>query len=187
MSITMSLEKEINLIRDIGRTKRVKRSGWVREGITEAESVADHSYRVAVMAMVFGARLGVNTDKLVKMALLHDLAEGITGDLVTERGVNIDSRSSDEKEKLEAVTLNEIFANVPNEGFIEIYKEIAGADTAEAKILKQLERLEMAVQALEYEEQYGKDLSEFFENASQYISQSYLKEMLDVVKNLRPK
>lgn len=43
------MKKEVNLIKNLGKIKRIKRSGWVREGINNPESVADHSYRVAAM------------------------------------------------------------------------------------------------------------------------------------------
>lgn len=183
----MNLKKEINLIKDIGKAKRTKRNGWLREGIIEAESVADHSYRVAVMALIFGNKLNVDTDKLVALSLLHDLAEGIMGDLVIERGLDINDQRRKVKEKLEFKIFKKMFNGVSRKDITTMFGEIINYATSEAKILKQLERLEMAVQALEYEEQYGKDLSEFFENADYHISHPYLKELFITVKNLRPK
>lgn len=179
------MKKEVNLIKDIGRIKKVKRAGWVREGINEAESVADHSFRVAVMAMVFGEQLGVNTNKLIRMALVHDIAEGFTGDKIVERGTNIDNQSREQKDREEIETLRKIFADIPDAD--ELINLQADQNSMEARILKQLERLEMAIQALEYEEAYGKDLSEFFENAAHHINHPYLREILDSVLSLRPK
>lgn len=180
------MKKEINLIKNIGRIKKVKRSGWVREGITNAESVADHSYRVAMMAMVFGEYLDLDTDKLIKMILLHDLGEGIIGDKVVERGIKVDIKSRNKKDKKELETVKHIFQNIKNgNAYTQLHKESSEMRTREAKILKQLERLEMAVQALEYEKEYGKDLSEFFENASMHITNKYLKGILERVISLR--
>lgn len=176
-------KKEVDFIKDIGKVKKVKRAGWVREGITNPESVADHSFRVAVMAMVFGDQFGIDTDKLIKMALIHDIAEGIRGDKVVERGNQINNQARDEKNRGEVETLRQIFADIPDaEKLIQLQ---ADEKSKEAKILKQLERLEMAVQALEYEEEFGADLTEFFENASLRITHPYLKDILDTVKNLR--
>lgn len=182
------MKKEVDLIKNIGRIKRVKRAGWVREGVSEVESVADHSYRVAIMAMIFGERLGVDTDKLIKMILLHDLGEGIIGDQVVERGTKVDSKARDQKDQAELETVKEIFKDLPeSKDYTDLHKEASAMETKEAKMLKQLERLEMAVQALEYEEEYGKDLSEFFENAAMHVSEPYLKEILKKVISLRPK
>lgn len=181
------MKKGIQLIRDIGRIKRVKRSGWVREGIAEVESVADHSYRVAVMAMVFGKFLDVDTDKLIKMILLHDLGEGAVGDKVVERGTKVDIKSREGKDREEIEAVKRIFSRLENGNeFTKLQEESSAMQTREAKILKQIERLEMAIQALEYEEEYKKDLTEFFENAKMHISNLYLKKLLETVISLRP-
>ncbi len=175
----------IYLIKNIGKVKKVKRAGWVREGINDAESVADHSFRVAVMTMVFGKKLGVNTDKLIKMALIHDIAEGVSGDRSFDRGSQIDHQAKQQNNKKEIETLRKIFAGIAD--LEEAIVLLSDRRSKEAKILKQLDRLEMAMQALEYEEEYGKDLTEFFDNASHYITHPYLVDLLDRVKSLRPK
>lgn len=175
----------VKFIKDIGKVKKVKRAGWIREGITNPESVADHSFRVAVMAIVFGDQFAVDTDKLIKMALIHDIAEGTRGDKVIERGSQVDNLARDEKNKEEVETLRQIFTDIS--GAEKLIQYQADENSKEAKILKQLERLEMAVQALEYEEEFGKDLTEFFENASLHITHPYLKDILDTVKSLRPR
>lgn len=180
-----NMRDDLKLIKDIGKVKKVRRAGWVREGIRDAESVADHSFRVAVMALVFGQQLGVDTNKLIKMALVHDIAEGIKGDKIVERGIQIDGQAQEQKSREEIETLRQIFADITIvEELINLQSD---KNSNEGKVLRQLERLEMAVQALEYEEEYGKDLSEFFENASHHIFHPYLKEILETVKNLRPK
>lgn len=181
------MKREVDLIKDIGRIKKVKRSGWVREGIIDAESVADHSYRVAMMAMIFGKRLNVDVDKLVRMILLHDLGEGVIGDKVVERGTKVDAEARDKKDAEEVETIRQVFKDIPNsDTYIKLHKESSAMETREAKILKELERLEMAVQALEYEEEFGNDLSEFFVNAEMHINDKCLKEILETVISLRP-
>ena len=182
------MKNHIDLIKKIGKIKRIRRSGWVRENIPDPESVADHSYRVAVMAMIFGKHLNTDVDKLIKMILLHDLGEGTIGDKVVERGVRVDSKSREKKDKEEVETIRQMFSSIENgNSFAQLQEESSRMQTREAKILKQLERLEMAVQALEYEEEYGKDLTEFFDNASMHINEEYLIKLLEIVKSLRPK
>jgi putative hydrolase of HD superfamily len=66
--------------------KKVRRSGWMfKAGISSAESVADHSFSLSVMAMVFSDLKGLNTERAVKMAIIHDLAESITGDIIPHK------------------------------------------------------------------------------------------------------
>src|SRR5512140_3852220 len=65
--------------------KSVPRSGWVMHGVPEAESVADHTFGVAFVALALAQALGTDTPldrgKLLSTALLHDLAESLTGDI----------------------------------------------------------------------------------------------------------
>lgn len=181
------MKKYVDLIKDIGKIKKVERSGWVREGIKNPESVADHSYRGAVMAMVFGPHLNVDTNKLIKMVLLHDLGEGAIGDKVVERGKDVDHKSRDEKDKAEILAVRKIFSAINEDEFPQLQAEALKMESREAIILKQLERLEMAVQALEYEEESNTDLSEFFNNADMHITDPFLKNILKEVISLRPK
>ncbi len=53
-----------------------KRTGWVRRGVEGAESIADHMYRMAVMAMLF-AGTDIDYQRCVMMAIVHDMAEGM--------------------------------------------------------------------------------------------------------------
>ena len=63
-----------------GRLKAERRRGWVKKlGLNNPESVADHSYRTALMAMVISDSRGLDTVKAVRLALLHDLPEAIVG------------------------------------------------------------------------------------------------------------
>src|SRR5688572_1987599 len=63
-----------------GKLKRVRRKGWVDRGVPDAESVADHSYRLALLAWAVARQRGLDADRALKMALFHDLAEAEVGD-----------------------------------------------------------------------------------------------------------
>ncbi|MGE4650712.1 MAG: HD domain-containing protein, partial [Myxococcota bacterium] len=63
--------------------KNVPRQGWKEKlEIINPESVAEHSYSTATISMVLSDLKGLNTEKIIKMALLHDLAESIIGDII---------------------------------------------------------------------------------------------------------
>lgn len=79
------IEGLIDFLSIVGRLKRLPRTGWVEAGIKEPESVADHSFRTAVLAMIPADLEGLDSDKVMRMALLHDLAEVETGDLTPDQ------------------------------------------------------------------------------------------------------
>ena len=65
--------------------KNVPRQGWKEKlEIINPESVAEHSYSTAVISMILSDLEGLNTEKIIKMALLHDLAESIIGDIIPD-------------------------------------------------------------------------------------------------------
>ena len=63
--------------------KKISRQGWINKlNIDKSESVADHSFMMTVMSMVISDLTNQNSEKIMKMALLHDLAESKIGDFV---------------------------------------------------------------------------------------------------------
>jgi len=179
----------LDFLKTVGKSKRILRSGWVREKIKDPESIAEHSFRVGLLAMILADKLDKNLDKekLIKMALLHDLGELSTGDVVTERWDVIDVKKRDEKEKEERKGIEKVFAKIGQEKeYLAIYDEMVGRTTPEAKVFWQLDKLEMALQALEYEEEQGKNLEEFFVNVGLYYTQNHLiREIFDKILRAR--
>lgn len=129
-----------------GKLKRIERTGWVRSGIQNPESVADHSFRTTLMALVLGDRVGINTNKAIRMALVHDLAESLMGDLTPS-----DPVSPEQKYKSEQNALNEICADIDNgQEILDLWEEFEEGKTKAAKFVRGLDKLEMMFQAHEY-------------------------------------
>lgn len=179
----------LDFFKIVGKSKRLLRSGWVREKVKDPESVAEHSFRVGVLAMVLSDKFGytLNKEKLMKMALLHDLAEVITGDIIVERWDIIDVNKRKEKERLEKKGIRKIFNKIgQGDEYVAIFEEMIGRLTPEAKIFFQLDKLEMAFQALEYEEEQGKNLEEFFVSVGLFYTKDVLiKEIFDEIMKER--
>lgn len=179
----------LDFFENVGKSKRVLRSGWVREKVNDPESVAEHSFRVGVLAMVISDKLNPHLDKnkLIKMALLHDLAEVITGDEVIDRWGIIDVKKRDKREDIEEKGIRKIFDKIDQgDEFVGIFHEMISRLTPEAKVFFQLDKMEMALQAFEYEKEQGKNLEEFFITASLYIKEPLLKKIFDEILKKRP-
>ena len=133
----------------------------------EAESVADHSFRVALFAL-FTARArddGTDADKCVRMALVHDLAECVVGDITPNDGVSDEEKREREGEAMRALTA--ACGGVGDE-VRALWEEYEAGETREAKLVKDADKLEMVMQASEYESigdaGEGGKLEEFFES-----------------------
>ncbi len=144
--------------------KTTKRTGWVMRGVHHPESIADHMYRMSLMAMVASFSNGaVDTNKCIKLALIHDLAEAKVGDITPHCGV-----SDDDKYNLELSTMEEIRSmlgsTMGGDEIIALWKEYEEGCTEEAKLLKDLDKIEMILQAQEYEAEgsHEQSLDQFF-------------------------
>lgn len=178
--------KMVDFMATVGKSKRILRSGWVREKIKDPESVAEHSFRVSVLAMVLSDPLGLDKEKLIKMALLHDLGEVVTGDIVWSRGNIIDIKKRAEKEQMEKQGLEKVFKALENSNeYKKIFEEMIERSSEEAKIFWQIDKIEMAMQALEYEKNQNKRLDEFFINAGLQIETPILKKIMQEILRRR--
>jgi putative hydrolases of HD superfamily len=157
------------------------RTGWVRqEAGPRIESVADHSWRITVMAMVAASSSNdsYDTNKCIKMALVHDLAEATVGDITPYCGVTDDDKHAQELAAMKELTSKLSSSvgipaadatpknkNIVGEEILSLWKEYEAGETPEAKLVKDMDKLEMILQALEYEQdgKNGKSLDGFFD------------------------
>ena len=165
----------------VSELKKIPRKGWKEKlGLQNPESVADHSYITTVMAMIISDLNGLDTQKIMKMSLLHDLAESITGDLIPEE------ISKKEKTELENQTISEIFAKLPAnlaDDYTKILHEYQKKESKEAELVHEVDRLEMALQARKYRsEGLPEDkLETFFSSARKDIKSKEILEILDEI------
>ena len=167
-----------------GKLKSLKRTGWVRNNIPQPESVADHSFRTALLAMVLAPKIGTDTEKAVKMALIHDLGEAKIGDIVTVKANKILPNLTS-KLKKERKAMQEILSLLDQEEYLKLFDEYEENRTKEARFIKQLDKLEMVIQAYEYEKKYKVNLDEFFEYTEKVVDNVKLKQVLKDIEKLR--
>ena len=163
----------------VGRLKDLKRAGWVRRGLPDPESVADHSFRAAVLALVLGADLGVDADRLLRLVLVHDLPESDpeVGDITPFCGVD-----RDEKRRRERAAMERLCAGVPGgETLLGLWLDYDEGRSPEADLAHQLDAVEMALQAREYEARHGVDLSEFRTSARSRVRHPALIRLVEDV------
>jgi 5'-deoxynucleotidase YfbR-like HD superfamily hydrolase len=159
----------------IGLLKELPRTGWVRAGVPQPESVADHSFRTTVLALALGPELGVNVERLVKMLLVHDLGESDpqVGDITPFDGI-----APAEKHRLESSAMERLCSNLPNGAdMLTLWHEYEAGQSPEAKIAQQLDAFERALQSLEYEKKHGINLGQFLDQALKHISHPFLRNL----------
>jgi putative hydrolases of HD superfamily len=146
--INMDNYKLNNFIEHIFKLKNIKRTGWISKAkILRAESVADHSYSLTALSMIFSDYLGLDTEKVIKMCIIHDLAESIIGDYMPEE-ISIGEKQIKEDNAMKIVISS--FPDKLTVLYFNIWEEYCLNQTKEARLVKQLDKVEMFLQANQY-------------------------------------
>lgn len=175
------MENILNFFNEIGRLKKMPRRGWVIRDIKNPESIAEHTFRVAIMAWILGdkKKKNFNMEKLIKMALMHDLCEVYAGDITPYDSIL--PKSKKERQKLlktwprfsaeEKTRLADEKYKKEKEGLDMLLKDLSPhlrhemkvlwidyekGLSAEGRFFKQTDRLESFLQAVEYWKSYKK-------------------------------
>uniref|UniRef100_A0A1A7X6T2 5'-deoxynucleotidase HDDC2 n=1 Tax=Iconisemion striatum TaxID=60296 RepID=A0A1A7X6T2_9TELE len=159
------MKNMLRFMKLIGQLKRVPRTGWVYKKVKNPESVSDHMYRMAMMSLTI-TDPSVDKDRCIKLALVHDMAECIVGDIAPS-----DNVSKEEKHRREEEAMKHLTSLLPEGLKQEIYalwEEYEHQSSPEARLVKQFDLLEMILQAHEYEELEGTPgrLQEFFDSTN---------------------
>ena len=176
----------LDFFKTAANLKKIRRQGWIDKlSIESPESVADHSYSMAIIGMVISDLQNYNSEKILKMILLHDLAESKIGDHTPQQ------LDKEKKNKLENNAFNEIIKNLPDlikSQYLQIWQEYQEENSPESKIVHQIDKLEMALQAKIYEKDgYSQEkLEVFFESAKTDITDPKLKELFtEIIKDMQ--
>jgi len=168
-----------------GRLKETPRAGWALRDIADPESVAEHSHRVALLALVLAPRAEPRLDaaRCVAMAVVHDLAEALVGDITPFDGVD-----ADEKRRREEEAMRHLAALAGDDALLGLWREYAAAETAEARFVKELDKLETVMQAAEYgsaERASHAELEEFWDAADARLTSAGTRALLATLRRER--
>jgi len=146
--------------------KNVARAGWVRAGVDSPESVAAHSWGMAILALKL-CPPGLDLARVLSLCLIHDLPEVRVGDLTPHDDCS--TKAQDERKAM--------LEMAPQ--WIDLFDDYENGTTPEAKFVKQLDKLDMGLQAKVYEREQGLDLTEFLKSAQKRLEGGNLASLLD--------
>ena len=179
------VEKDIaKFLYEMGQLKRVKRSGWWIAGVKDPESVAEHTFRTAVIAYLLARLEGADTGKAVLMALFHDLPEARTNDAHRIVRRYADWRDVDQK------AMSEQGKRLPGEvanQVISLFEEFEKEVSSEAKVVRDADLLECIVQAREYQTLGYHDVVDWIFNARAALRTESAKEIAEECLETEPK
>ncbi|MBN6776765.1 HD domain-containing protein [Pseudomonas granadensis] len=142
----MDLEKisgRLDFLREAERLKDVLRSAHTSSG--RAESTAEHSWRLCLMAMVFADELpGLDLLEMLKMCVIHDLGEALNGDIPAVDQEAFPDKGAQERNDL-LLLMRSLDEPLRNE-ILALWDDYENAESAEARAVKALDKLETLLQ-----------------------------------------
>ena len=171
----------------INHLKQLYRNGWLRKGRDisklHCESVADHIFGMSILALLICDLYFPKLDclKVLKMCLTHELGEIIHGDQKSPRG-KIARQSKYIAERCAVIHLLKDFPTGTE--YLKLWEEFEEGKSPEASLVKQLDKLEMALQAKIYSLQHKKNLQEFIDDVRTQLESGELKKILDQIEVL---
>ena len=187
------MEARLQLAYAASTLKDLERAGWVLRGVKLPESVADHTFGTALLCLLYADEAGVDLERSVTIALVHDLAEALTGDVVAR--ADPEDREISEAEKAAAERL--AMQRLPgSEAVIEHWLEYEDRSTREATFVRDMNLIDMCLQALRYETEGRYDpgrpvassgsfvhLDEFYASAQPRLSTQVGKRLFSSLKS----
>lgn len=163
----------LDLLLEALHLKRLERAGWVRKGVDHPESVAAHSWGVAWLVLVL-LPVGLNRERALAYAVLHDLPEVRVGDLTPRDGV-----PPEEKSRREHHAMHALCASVP--ALAALWSDYEAQVDPESRFVRQLDRVDMALQALRQHELGSAGMAEFIQSADAVVVDPVLRPLMHAI------
>jgi putative hydrolase of HD superfamily len=159
------------------RLKHLPRAGWLRVGVTSPESVAAHSWGVALWVLTHLPE-GLDRGRALAYAILHDAAEAVVGDITPHDGVTPEDKAAREDQ-----AARELFEAWPD--LLALWLAYEAQDDPEARFVRQLDRADMAWEAGALERDGAGDLSDFHTSAARVVHDARIVNTLSQLRGPR--
>lgn len=176
-------EKLTFYINLIGKLKELQRTGWIRKGIDNAETVATHSHGVAMLVLLF-APSHLDKEKCLKLALIHDLQEALVGDITPFDRVSKEEKAQKEQQAVKKIAQQLNFAELE-----DLFDEYEANKSPESRFVHDMDRLDAVFQAKYYDKnQRGREsiFAEFYGYAITHTNkdEEITSELFETVSKL---
>lgn len=172
------MKELIDFFYETGQLKRVKRSGWWLAGVKDPESVADHSFRTAIIGYFLAKEEGVDANTVMMMCLFNDIHEARLNDLHKMGQKYIDFKTAEKKAFADQMNM----IGRSGEELNAVMKEYFSQESKESIVARDADLLECVVQAKEYIDIGHKEAQNWIDNTRAILHTKTAKEMLKQIE-----
>ncbi|KAI0996636.1 hypothetical protein K3495_g11547 [Podosphaera aphanis] len=149
-------ESPIPFFHMLERLKTTPREGWRVYGVKSGESISDHMYRMALMTMLAPKSLigKIDVPRCTQMALVHDMAELLVGDITPVQGIPKAEKNRREATTMDYLTKNlleNVSGGVQANEIRALWQEYEDSKTLESQFVHDVDKVELLLQMVEYE------------------------------------
>jgi len=176
------MKDTLRFLFELGQLKKTKRSGWWLAGIKDPETIAEHSFRSAIVARIIAEKEGADADKVTLMMLYHDVPESRINDLHKLGARYIDTDESENR------CIKEQVENLPDylkDEILGLFMEMKERKTKEAKVARDADLIECALQAKEYLDTGYPECQDWLDNISKVLLTGTGKAMLKEISRTK--
>lgn len=176
------LESMAHFFYEMGLLKRSKRTGWWIAGVDQPESIAEHSFRTALIGSVLAMAEGADAGRTALLCLFHDSQETRIGDVPSVGKGYVKTASNPE------VTADQVsdFPEKVGRAIRDLVDEYEARQSHEAILARDADKLECLVQAREYEAQGYKDVPPWIETSAAAVKSGTAQSLADTLQKVTP-
>ena len=172
-----------NYLYEMGLLKRYKRTGLWIAGIDNPESIAEHSFRTAIIGYLLAVMEGADPAKTATLCLFHDTQETRIGDVPSVGKAYVVTAPNAE------VTADQVvgFPAEIGQAVRELVDEYEARETPEAQLAKDADKLECLIQAREYRAQGHEDVPPWIETSAAALRSQSARRLAEACQQVPPR
>jgi 5'-deoxynucleotidase YfbR-like HD superfamily hydrolase len=168
-------------LHEMGQLKNLPRSGWLLLGIPEAESVAEHSFRAAMVGLTLAQLEGADVARTIALCVIHDTHETRIGDVPSVGRAYVTTAAPEAVVAHQAAGMPDEMAKV----VLDLVREFNAGETLEARVARDADKLETLLQAIEYRDR-GHATEEWQRTSIEALRTDGAKQLAQAILNGDP-
>lgn len=180
--MTSPADAAVRYLYEVGQLKLSKRTGWWHAGVPEPESVAEHSFRTAIIGYVLAVLERADPNLTAALCLFHDVVETRTGDIPNVAKAYV-THEPDVR-----IAADQVGGTPPavRDAILGLVARLVDQDSPEALLAKDADRLECLMQAREYEHQGFRNTRPWMESSMAKLRSTSARDLAERALDMPP-